>query len=399
MFPDIAITHYLLTFGSSFVTLALGFLLLGIRIPKREELKKLRTARIYLSGAYFILAASNFFSYFIHVEAEKDAVLMASTLFIASYQAFLFTTTCITFIRPAYVNKPYIVKHLLLITTAGIPLVLVSLFAEDTVFPYLFYACIALYVLQMFWYVHLFRREYGQSLKQLEAYYDEDENYRLRWVRICFYSAFGIGILALVSLFAGNILYCIFIVAYTVYYSYMVYRFYNYMTDAGFLIPALSAKSASAGDVVAEEDAELTEDEIKRLSEKEYQLKAALERWVENKEYCRGDVSVEDIALSLGTNRNFFRYYFQDYMPADFRTWRIALRVAEAKRVIEEYPEISLNEVCRMVGFNYLSNFHRQFQKIDPLMTRFPGGILDGPNPAQFNLVKGAQGNLIPSLG
>jgi hypothetical protein len=62
MFSNIAITHYLLTFGSSCVTLVLGFLLLGIRIPKQKAagLKKLRKARVYLSIAYFILAASGF---------------------------------------------------------------------------------------------------------------------------------------------------------------------------------------------------------------------------------------------------------------------------------------------------------------------------------------------------
>lgn len=364
LFPDITITHYLLTFGSSCVTFVLAFLLLGIRITKQNELKNLRTARTYLSGAYFILACSGFFSYFMHVEAENDAALMASTLFIASYQAFLFTITCITFIRPAYVTYLFIVKHLLLITTIGIPLVLTALFAEKSVFPYLFYTCIALYALQMLYYATLFRRGYGESMKQLEAYYDEDENYRLRWVKICFYSALCIGVWALVSLFSGHLLYCIFIVAYTAYYSYMVYRFYNYMTDAGFLIPAMSAKPVPAGEVVAEGDVMLTDDEKRHLSEKECQLKAALERWVEEKEYCRGDVSVDEIVVALGTNRNFLRYYFRDRMATDFRAWRNELRVAESKRIMAERPDISLGEVCRIVGFNYLSNLHRQFEKI-----------------------------------
>lgn len=360
---DILITHYILTFGSSSVTLVLAFLLLGIRIPKNEALKKLRVARNYLSLSYFILAGFGFVCYFMHIEAEKDAVLMASTLFAASYQAFLFTATLLTFIRPVYVKKRFIVKHLLLITAVGISLLLTSLFAEDTVYPYVLYSSIALYLFQLFYYVRMFRREYGQSLKQLEAYYDEDENYRLRWVKFCFYSALGVGVLALLSLFCGNFLYCIFIVVYTAFYSCMVFRFYNYMTDAGFLIPALSVEPNPVQDGVSEK-AELAEEDLKHLSEKERQLKDALEKWVENKEYCRGDVAVDDIVRTLGTNRNFFRYYFRNHMPVDFRTWRNELRVAEAKRIIKEHPEISLDEVCKMTGFNYHSNFHRQFQKI-----------------------------------
>ncbi|MDR2909910.1 MAG: hypothetical protein LBV47_00880 [Bacteroidales bacterium] len=237
MFSDIAITHYLLTFGSACVTLVLGFLLLGIRIPKSEVgLGKLRKARVYLSGAYFVLAASGFFSYLMGVEAERDEILMAFTLFIASYQALLFTITCITFIRPAWVRKPVIIKHLLAITLTGGVLVLFSLLSGTNAFPYALYTCVALYIFQLLCYVCLFRREYARSLRQVEAYYDEDESYRLRWVKVCFYSALGIGIWALASIFSGNVLYCLFIVAYTAYYAHMVHRFSTYTVDTKFLI-------------------------------------------------------------------------------------------------------------------------------------------------------------------
>jgi AraC-like DNA-binding protein len=345
-----------LTFGSACVTLVLGFILLGIRIPKQEAgLSKLRKARVYLSGAYIVLAASGFLSYLMGIEAERDEILMAFTLFIASYQALLFTMTCITFIRPAWVRRAIIIKYLLAITLTGGVLVVSSLVTNAAVFPYVLYTCVALYVLQLLRYVYLFRREYARSLEQVEAYYDEEESYRLRWVKVCFYSALGIGIWALASLFCGNVLYCLFIVAYTAYYAVMVHWFSTYTVDTKFLITALAAKPVPAG--------EITEDEQTNLSEKERRLKVALNRWVAGREYCKPDVSMNDVALSLGTNHNFLRYYFKTHMPAcDFRAWRIKLRVAEAKRLIDERPDISLDEVCRLAGFNHPSNLHRQFE-------------------------------------
>ncbi|MDR2912362.1 MAG: helix-turn-helix domain-containing protein [Alistipes sp.] len=353
-----AITHYMLTFSSSCVTLVLGVLLLGIRIPRQEVLGKLRKARAYLAGAYFVLAASGFFSYFMGVEAEKDYVLMACTLFIASCQAFLFTVTCITFVRPAWVTRAIVLRHLSVIGVVGGSLVAISLLPEaGELFPYALYGCVVLYGLQLLRYVHLFRREYGRSLQQVEAYYDEEENHRLRWVKVCFYSALVIGVWALVSIFAGSLLYCLFIVAYTAYYASMVYRFSNYMADAKFLIPALSA-----GPVPAE--GEISDYEQRHLSEKEQRLKAALERWVADKEYCKPDVDVESVVVSLGTNHNFFRHYLKTHMDSDFRAWRMKLRVGEARRLIEERPDVSLDEVCRLAGFNHLSNLHRQFEKI-----------------------------------
>ncbi len=405
------ITHYILTFGSSSVILISGFLLLGIRIPDIEKFKKLYTAKKYLSLSYFILAVFGFISYFMQVEAEKDPVLMASTLYIASYQALLFTTASLVFIQAPSLKKLLIVPQLCIITAVGIPLVLCSLFSPDAFFLCFFYISLALYLFQMFYYSRLFRREYSKCLKQLEAYYDEEENDRLRWVKLCFYTALGIGVLAVFSIFCNTVLYDIFVVIYTVYYVYMVCRFYNYITDMGFLIPALSAVRVETAvfevnepgsnrveeerehlkeeernnlteeekdnlaekkehlteeekdNLTEEEKDNLTEEEKDNLAEKEQQLKSALDRWIEEKRYCQGDVSLDDIACMLGTTRHFLRHYFRNHMPADFRTWRTELRVAEAKRIIQENPAISLEDVCQTTGFNHRANFHRQFQK------------------------------------
>lgn len=359
---DQLITHYILTFGSSSIILILGFLLLGIRIPQKGNLQKLHIARKYLSFSYFILAGSGFLSYFMHTEAENDPVLMASTLFIASYQALLFTTTSLTFIQTSALKKRLIVTQLCAITILGILLFLSSIYSPDSIFSYLFYVTVALYLFQLVFYSHLFRQEYKKSLKQLENYYDEEENDRLKWVKYCFYSALGIGILALCSLFMNTFLYSIFILIYTAYYTYIVCRFYNYITDMGFLIPTLSMDT----NPIEEKDTELnlTEQEKENLLEYEQHLKSSLDKWVEKKLYCQKDMGVDDIVQMLETSRNFLRYYFRCHMPADFRTWRAELRIAEAKRILNENPKISLEEVCRMTGFNHRANFHRQFQKI-----------------------------------
>jgi AraC-type DNA-binding domain-containing proteins len=361
---DNLITHYILTFGSSSIILILSFLLLGIRIPKEENLKNLHAGRKYLSFSYFILAASGFLSYFMHVEAESDPVLMASTLFIASYQALLFTATTLIFIQTAIVKKKWVVIQLCVITIIGVALVLSSIFSPNQIFFYLFWTVVVLYLFQLIYYTYLFRREYEKSLKQVEDYYDEEEDKRLQWVKYCFYSALGIGILALCSLFMNTFLYGFFILAYTAYYTYIVCRFYNYITDMSFLAPALSAETNFTEERADEESSKLPEEEKINLSENERQLKAALEQWVENKQYCQKDVGVDDIVQELGTNRDFLRYYFHYYMSSDFRTWRTELRIAEAKSILREHPELSLEEIALMAGFNCRGNFHRQFQKI-----------------------------------
>ena len=359
---DKFLTPDILDFGSSCGIIMLSFLLGSIQIRKEEGLKKLRIARRYLTLSYFILAGFGFLSYFMNIEAENNPAFKSSILFVSSYQALLFTGTLLTFIYPDYVKKILVWKQLFVITITGISLLLVAIFFKGPAVHYVLYIAIVLYLFQLLYYVRLFRRAYSKCLKHLEVYYDEDEDNRLRFVKLCFYSALGIGILSLLFLFSNKFLYSVFIIIYTVYYTLVVCMFYNYMTNLNFFIPVLSMKatnSASEG-IAGESGTDLT----KNLSEQEQQLKASLEKWAEEKLYCEKDIGVDDIVKMLGTTRNFLRYYFRCYMHTDFRTWRVELRIAEAKSIMKKNPGISLSKVCKMAGFNHRANFHRQFQKI-----------------------------------
>jgi len=143
----------------------------------------------------------------------------------------------------------------------------------------------------------------------------------------------------------------------------MVCKFYNYIADMKFLIPALVIKTENA-EVPQTAEPELTEEKEKLFRKDERQLKAALEQWVEGKKYCQSDVSVDDIVKDLGTDNYSFRYYFREVMKTDFRTWRAELRIAEAKKLMKENPAITLGQLASLTGLNHRANFHRQFQKV-----------------------------------
>jgi AraC-type DNA-binding domain-containing proteins len=331
-------------------------------MPEDENPGQLSAARNYLALSFLILAGISFVSYFMKSEAENQQLLSALTLWIGSYQALLFTLTSITFIQPVTGRRGFAVKQIMLITVVGVPLLMTSLLSPEKVFPHLFYPAIGFYLFQLVYYTRSFRNAYNKSLAQMEAYYDDEEYGRLQWVKFCFYSALGIGVLVLFTFVFNNYFYCAFIVIYTVYYAYVISRFYNYITDMKFLIPALVEKRGKIDSDPPE--VKLTEEEEKSFLKNKQALSVALEQWVEEKNYCEGDVSVEDIVRVLGTDTHFFRYYFREVMQIDFRTWRIKLRIAEAKKIMESNPSITLEQLAKITGFNHRANFYRQFQKI-----------------------------------
>lgn len=90
----------------------------------------------------------------------------------------------------------------------------------------------------------------------------------------------------------------------------------------------------------------------------------ALELWVKEKRYRRCDQSHDEIARELNTSNKLLYSYFSEVMKQDFRTWRTGLRVADAKILLLERKDLSIQLVSEMVGFSDRSNFHRQFTKI-----------------------------------
>ena len=56
--------------------------------------------------------------------------------------------------------------------------------------------------------------------------------------------------------------------------------------------------------------------------------------------------------------------YFATKLGVDFRTWRTNLRIEEAKNLLLENKDASINIIAEACGFSDKSNFHRQFVKI-----------------------------------
>jgi hypothetical protein len=214
----------MLVFASVCVIAVLGGLLKAIRIPPGEKWKNLRAARNNLALSCFILAALSVLNFLMQGYGKSPSVQDILVLLIASSQALLFTMTLLTFIQPLYVRKERVIPQIAAIVAAGV-LLLLFLFLWEPVFPVIFYAAIVSFLFQLAYYTFLFNKKYTLCLRQLEEYYDEDEDNRLQWVKTSFYTALSIGVTALWILFFKGWVYDVFIIVYTAFYVYMACRF------------------------------------------------------------------------------------------------------------------------------------------------------------------------------
>ena len=82
------------------------------------------------------------------------------------------------------------------------------------------------------------------------------------------------------------------------------------------------------------------------------------------KMYCEYDKTRDQVVEELHTTKELLNLYFIHKVGVDFRTWRTNLRIEEAKTLLLENKDASINIIAEASGFSDKSNFHRQFVKI-----------------------------------
>lgn len=374
-------TYKILMGASAFMVAMLGGMLATTTIHQEEGLEKLRKARNIIVPSYFVLALLSVLCCFTGYDSRIEPV---STLFVASYQALLFTMSMIVFIRPAEVRWKTVGKQAGGITVVGVILFGAMMFTDY--FSGLFYVSLVAYIAQLLFYTWKFMQAYRKTVQEVEDYYDDEEESRLTWVKAGFYSALVIGIMAIVIMFRPG-LYMLFVPLYVAFYGFMVMWFINYYHKMKFAFPVIAVPQDSAdakncictvtavvpetffeetGNATIASDAgeEATAFEMKRL------LKERLQRYIDEKEYCQKDVPSSIVIDSFGINQSFFRQYMKDHYRMDFRPWRKELRLREAARLFTEHPEYSIDKICEMVGYNDSGNFNRDFKKMTGMTPR-----------------------------
>lgn len=233
------------------------------------------------------------------------------------------------------------------------------------------------FLIQSVTYIVYFDKAYKQSLKDLENYYDEDESHKIKWVRFCYIISMltNIFFLAYLCLFwfldYKMEIAALYTFWYLLYVLYLTSNFLSFLSTHKLVLDAVAHRALTGRDLNLslgegrknrrnkenKEDYSNKENEFKKI-EKSLQL------WVSQKRYCEYDKSREEIAAELNTTKEALHHYFMTRKGVDFKTWRTELRIEEAKKMLIENDDFSINIIGEMSGFSDRSNFHRQFVKI-----------------------------------
>lgn len=344
------LTYLLFEFGYTLIFGIFGLITLFLSIPKDKELDSYKKARKALGTSLCVIA-----TYCIcRMLFEKDItpyiefwLLVTFTLIHswATYASMLFLME-----SPRYMRKHFfidgIVPTALMVICGVIGLIYPT--TQDT-FTIIFGCIFGIKCIRMFYICH---REYTKCQEDLDNYYDESPD--IKWIRNLIFLSLFMSVITVISFYipATHPYYYLSI---PVIYAYIIYKVLEFMPKK---IDAIRARSQN---ITQQEEERISKDKAKDLNEK---IGPKVEKWIEEKLFCKPDLNIKEVAMQMGTNQNYLSSYLNKHLNTNFQVWLNSLRIEESKTILTNGKKVSIEEVGIMVGIPQSYNFSRWFKAI-----------------------------------
>lgn len=93
-------------------------------------------------------------------------------------------------------------------------------------------------------------------------------------------------------------------------------------------------------------------------------LEQRINEWKEEKLYLTDQITINDIAERLGTDRRNLSRFINERYGINFSRWISEMRIEEAKLLMEQNPDEGMEWVALQTGFSSLSYFSKVFSQV-----------------------------------
>lgn len=369
-------------------SLILGMLLLLIKVPNTEYSKKIANTKNTIAVCFLI--CSVLFYLTLRYSGIPDYEVFSSLMMFVttSSSSVILSYSLINLLGTSDFDNDRFYLNLGAMAIMSFILIKSFWWDEGVGKNIIIGVCIALFILQCLLHIRKFRRSYRISVKQLELYYDEEEDSKIRWIRFCYTIMMLTQMFILVYLLLPRGMMKVYALLYSLFMLYFAANFISFLGSHKLLLDAFAHKTLSGQELIQminerkeTKGKKAPKHDMGSFNEQEFKkIERNLELWIKEKKYRQYDKSREEIAEELHTTKEMLHLYFVTRKKEDFRTWRTELRIEDAKIMLLEDKKTSLNIIGEMAGFSDRANFYRQFVKIvgcSPKEWRESNGIQD----------------------
>lgn len=359
----------------------LAFLLWFIKVPATEYSRRLVKTKNSIAMSFFVCAVLMYMCLG-HASLQEYGTFSKLMMFVVtSVSSVVLSFSLINLLDERDNDRFYL--NLAAVIIMSWMLMRAFLLGPGTLRTVAIAAYVFLFIIQCVIHIVNFNKSYKKSLAKLEQYYDDEEDHKIKWIRFCYIIMMLTQMFVLVYMLLPQPFMKIYALWYVLFLVYFTANFISFLGSHKLLLDAFAYKALTFQNMKEKiERKRLAKVHLDTPSSNENdaefkRLERSLEKWVAEKRYREYDKSRNEIVKELNTSREMMHLYFADVLGMDFKTWRTIHRIDEAKRLLLEKRNLSVNIIAEMSGFSDRSNFHRQFTKIvgcSPKQWRESGG-------------------------
>ncbi len=220
-----------------------------------------------------------------------------------------------------------------------------------------------------------FFKIYRRVQDKADDYYSDSVQPFIKWMKTSLYALLTIGFIGCMHAYFPPLVNTIYGALAIVVLTYIVVVFRNYLMTISHIFHAFDQDDSEAQTAPAQESAPYVAPTLSEGNSSEI-LHNAVKGWIESKGFAQAGVTAEDLAESFHSNRTYLTTYIRSRYDLSFREWIASLRVAYAKELLLNKPDLSISEVAEAVGYNRTS-FVKIFSRecgMTPVQWRESGG-------------------------
>lgn len=341
----------------------LGIVLLFGKVPLAAEYLPYRKAKRCLATAYFIMGLNLVVYLVISSSADWKALnpYIKCADFIFFYlEAIFFFSTFFYLLDEKYMSWRNFSKDWAVFLASVALMITSTIGVFGKVGSWVSWFPFFMFFLQYVMFLKRFYILYNEKRRKLDNYFAEDMQQVMSWIKKSIILIILTSVLSFTTLLGGviyNYLFQVYVISAN---FYIAISFINYAAMYGKL---------NSAEVTDRERMETDTEERKSSKTDNYEqlFGEQVKRWLSEKRFLAPQLTIDDLAAEMGTNKLYMSRYINRKHGDNFSTWITKLRLEEAKSYMRENPNVKQEEVAIHSGFSSSSYFSRVFSRFESM--------------------------------
>ena len=320
--------------------------LIATSFPRHHAYKRYRQARYAIVIGLLLTSVICFCHWFFHLRDPSAYYAAALNLGALYLSLFLFIMAFISIIREENVESKHVERNIIP-SIASIIALWGGGFGNRTVRIVVVAVVGIIFIVKTSRLCFVLRKALNKYIRTREQDQQSSVNAFNQWIQRSMYWGIATGMMGIVVILVDKKVAILLLLAFAVFFCYFFVSILNYAMY--FEKETLMQQSSP----------------LSTLQKKSRKIENDIRQWINEKQYTKSKLTLNDVAHQLHTNRTYLSQYINTELNMPFGNWLSQLRLDEAKRMLVANPSLSISEAALACGFSSISNFFHLFTDLE----------------------------------